>query len=212
MYHIAYIRLVYTHAERYCSHYNINLLHDEGILRLAAGGSLHTGMVCHGRYVIGLQDLGQFLNLLAGKAVDDPWLAGIGLYEFDDVLVNILGLGPYLIVQVGTVERWFEILGILYSQVFLNVVTDFIGSSSGKRYDRSQTYLLYDIPYLAVLRAEIMSPLRNTVSLINSVKRYLDLLEEINILLLGKRLRSHIQKFGFAVKYIGLNQIDWCLI
>ena len=62
---IAYIGLVNTHAERYGGHNHVNLLHDEGILRLAARSSLHAGMICHGRYLIGLQYLCQLLNLLA---------------------------------------------------------------------------------------------------------------------------------------------------
>ena len=101
---VAYIRFVNTHSECDGSHDNVNLLHDEGVLRLAACGCLHACMIGHGRYVISLEYLGQFLYLLAGETVDYSGLAGIGLDELYDVLIDVLGLGSYLVIEVGTVE------------------------------------------------------------------------------------------------------------
>ena len=53
-----------------------------------------------------------------------------------------------------------------------------------------------------------MSPFRYAVCLINGIERYLDLFEEIHILLLGKRLGCHIQQFCLTRKDIGLYKVN----
>lgn len=61
---------------------------------------------------IGLQDFGQLLHLLSRKTIDDTTLAGMLTDEHDDLLVYLIGLGTYLIIQIGAIERTLELFGI----------------------------------------------------------------------------------------------------
>ena len=47
-----------------------------------------------------------------------------------------------------------------------------------------------------------MTPFRDTVRLINGIERYLYLTQESNVILLGKRLWSKIEKFCASVQHI----------
>ena len=61
---VAHIRLVDTHTEGDGGHDDINLIHDEIVLRLCARRRIHASMIGTGIDVIGPQHLGQFLHFL----------------------------------------------------------------------------------------------------------------------------------------------------
>ena len=108
----AYVRLVDAHAEGDGSHDDVNLLHQEVVLCLRTQRRLKTGMVGGCLDIVGLQYFRQLLHLLARQTVDDAALAGVQLDEADDVLVDIDGLGTYLVIEVGTVERTLELVSV----------------------------------------------------------------------------------------------------
>ena len=63
-------------------------------------------------YVVGTQDFGELFHLLPAQAIDDARLATVVFDISDDVLVYVFGLRAYFVVQVRTVERRLELLGI----------------------------------------------------------------------------------------------------
>ena len=62
-------------------------------------------MVGEGVYVVEQEGCGEFLDLFAAQAVYDACLAGVGLYEFYNLLVYTVGFLSDLIVEVFSVER-----------------------------------------------------------------------------------------------------------
>ena len=101
----AHVWLVNAHAEGDGRHNDVDLLEQELVLVLAAGGAVHACVIGQRLDAIDAQQLGKVLNTLATEAIDDARLAFIGLDKLNDVLVDVLGLGPNLVVEVGTVER-----------------------------------------------------------------------------------------------------------
>ena len=76
-------------------------------------------------------------------------------------------------------------------------------SSQGAQ--RRRTDLVDDRPDTAVLRAEVVSPLRNAVRLVDGVERNLYLAQERHVVLLGERLGCEIEQLGFAREHIALD-------
>ena len=212
VYHKAHVGLVDTHAKGDGGYDDVNLLHQEGILGLRSQRRLQAGMIGSGLDVVGLQDFCQFLHLLARQAVDDAALAGVLLDEADDVLVYIVRLGAHLIIQVGAVERALELLGIHDAQILLDVRAHLVCGGGGQGDDGGIAYLVDDGTDAAVFRTEVVSPLRDAVGLVYCIKRYLGLLQELYVLLLRQRLRSHIEQLGLACLDVGLYLIYRCLV
>ena len=170
--HKAHVGFVDSHSEGDRRHDHVQILHQEVVLRLRPRLRVETCMIRCGLDVIGLQDGGQFLHLLARQAVDDTALASMLLDELDDLPVGIVValLRPYLVIQVRTVEGALELHAILDAQTAHDVRTHLVGSRRRKRNDRSHADRFNRMAYLAVLRTEVMSPFRDTVCLVNGVE------------------------------------------
>lgn len=81
-----------------------------------------------------------------------------------------------------------------------------------KSYYRTTIYLVYNRAYASVFRAEVMTPLRNTVRLVNGIKRDGNCFKEFNIFFFGERFRCHIKQLGLTLYYIALDLIDCSFI
>ena len=57
-----------------------------------------------------------------------------------------------------------------------------------------------------------MSPLRDTVSLVNSIEGDVCLFEEFHVLLLGQRFGGDIQQFCLARLHVGFHLVDGRLV
>ena len=171
--HKAHIGLVDAHAKGDGSHNDVDLLHEEVVLRLRASGRVEASMIGSRLDIVGTQHFGQVFNLLARQAINDAALVFVLLDETHDVLVDVLGLWPYLIVKIGAVERALKLNGIDDAQVLLDVRAHLVGSRGRQRNDGSLAYLVDDGPYAPVLRSEVMAPLRNAMSLIDGIERNL---------------------------------------
>ena len=80
-------------------------------------------------------------------------------------------------------------------QVFSDVLLNLGRGRSRKRNDGELTDVVDNTVDTAILRPEVMPPFRNTVSFVDSYKGYLGLLQEIQVFLLGERLRGNILEF-----------------
>ena len=113
--------------------------------------------------IIGTQDFGKVFHLLAGEAIDDTRFALVLPDEFDNLLMQLDGLagfGPYLVVEVGAVERGDKKAGVLHAEVLDNVLLHLGGGRGGEGEDGSLLVDMVDgIAQASVLGAEIVSPL-----------------------------------------------------
>ena len=134
------------------------------------------------------------------------------LDELNDVLIDILSLRTYLVIEVRTVERTLELLGIHDTQILLDIRTDLIRCRCRQGNDGCLTDFIDDRTDATILRTEVMTPLRDTMGLVNGVERDLRLLQEFHIFVLGQRLGSHIEQLGLTIQDIGLHLIDSRLV
>ena len=136
----------------------------------------------------------EFLNPFSAEAINDTWFAGVLLDVFNNFLGYIIGLWPYFIVKIWTVEGWFEDFGFKHIKVLLNILLHFGCRSGSKSHD---WYILSDGfdngAESAIFRAEIMPPFRNTVGFIDSVETDIDALEKLYVILFGQWFRRNIQ-------------------
>ena len=153
-------------------------------------------------YLVCLKHGSQFLHLLPRYAIHDTALPGVVFYEFYYLSVYVLGLLPYLVIEVGTVERAPELTRVRYAEAFLYVCPHLVGGGGGKRDDRSRAYLGYCGSYVAVFGTEVVSPLRYAVSLVYGVERNLHRPEKLYVVLFVQRLRSHVEQLGPAAVHV----------
>ena len=134
------------------------------------------------------------------------------LDEPHDVLVDILGLGPHLIVEVGTVERALKLHSIEDTQVLLDIGANLISRRSSQCNDGSLAYLINDRTYAAIFRSEVMSPLGDTMSLVNSIEGNLTALQELDVIFFRQRLWSDVEQLGAPFTDISFHLVDSCLV
>ena len=204
----AHVGLVDAHAEGDGGHDDVDFLHQEVILRLCACGGVQSGVVALRLDVVGAQHLGQVFHLLARETVDDAALAGVLLDESHDILVDVLGLLPHLVVEVGAVERRLELLGVDDAQVLLDVGAHLVGGGGGERNHGCRANLVDDGPDAAVLRTEVVAPLRDTVRLVDGIERHFHRAQELHVVLFRQALRRHIEQLGAPAADVGLHLVD----
>ena len=155
----AHIGLVNTHAEGNGSHDDIDILHQEIILCLRTGSRIQTGMIGRSLDIVGLQHGSQFFHLFPGKTVDNTALIWMLLDKPDDILVNVLRLGTYLVIEVRTIEGTLELRSIDDAQIFLDITAHFIRRRCRQGYDGGLSYLVHDGTDTTVLWSEVVPPL-----------------------------------------------------
>ena len=98
MYDKPYIRLVDTHAESYCSHYDINLLMQKCILVFRTGLTVHAGVIGQRLDIVHLQHFSQFFHFFTAQAVDDTGFALVILDKLDYITVYSRRLWSNLVI------------------------------------------------------------------------------------------------------------------
>ena len=205
----AHVGFVDTHTESNGCNDDLCLLHEEGVLVFGALLRVHACMIRQGGYVVDAQRLRKVLYGLATQAIDYARLAFHAADEADELFVHLFGLLTHLIIEIGAVERRFEHLCLEYAEVFLYVVLYLRGGSGGEGDYGCLAYTLNDRVDTAVFRTEVVTPLRDTMCLIDGIERYLHLPEEVHVLVLVERFGSKIQKLGLAGEYVFFDGIDF---
>ena len=134
---------------------------------------------------VGLQHLGELFHVAPAEAIDDTAFAVVLFDKADDVFDGIFCLGPYFVVEVGTVERTFVFHGIDYAKTLFDVCAHLVGGGGSECDDRCSTYFVDNGSDFAVFRSEVVSPLRDAVGLVYGIKRDLCFFEESNVLFFG---------------------------
>ena len=208
---IAHVGFVDAHAEGDRGDDDLHALHQEVVLIGGARRRIHPGVVGQRPDAVGHEQLGQLLDLLAAQAVDDAALALVLLDVTDNLPVHIV-LGPDFVIQVGAVERRLEYRSVAHTQVFLDVHLHLGGSRRRQGDQGRRADLVDDRTNAAVLRTEIMPPLRNTVRLVDGVERNLDLAQKRHVILFGERLRSEVEQLGPPLQHIVAHLRDGTLV
>src|SRR5574344_1272114 len=158
---IPHIGFINTHAKSNRGHYDLHPFHQEVILIVRTGDRIHTCMIGQGTDAIYPQRLGKLIHLLAAETIHDARLAWLRLDKLDDFSVYVLRLGPNLIIEVWTIERGLEELGIIHLQYFLDILLHFQSSRGCQRnHAHFLPYLLNNWTYFPIFWPEVMSPLR----------------------------------------------------
>lgn len=209
--HITHVGLVDPHPERDGRHDYVDLFVQELVLVAGPRRGIHPGMVRSDLDVVGGQQFGQFLDLLAAQAVNDPGLSLV-VFDITDNILRGIRLRTDLVEKIRPVERRLEYRSVEHTEVLLNVHLYFRRSRRGQRDQRRLPDLVDDRTNAAVLRAEIVSPFRNTVRLVDRIERYFDFPQEIDVILFGKRFGSEIQQFGFPGQHVLFDLRDGRLV
>ena len=154
----AHVGFVNSHTKCNRCHNDINAFHKEVVLCLRACSTVKSGMIRRRLNLIGLQHLGQFLYFLTRKTVDNAALPLMLTNELDDLFIYIICLRAYFVIEISTVERAFELLGIRYTKALLDVGTHFVRGCCSQSNDRSSADLIDCWAYITILGTEIMSP------------------------------------------------------
>ena len=100
----AHIRFVDSHTKGDGGYDNINFLHQKVVLRLRAQCGFQSCMVRCGLDVVSLQNLSQFLHLLTRQTIDNTTLTRMLLDKLDNILVDVLRFGAYLVIEIRAIE------------------------------------------------------------------------------------------------------------
>ena len=197
--HETHIGFVNTHAERDGGDDDLSLFHQEVVLVLHAGLGIETSMVRQRTDTVLLQQHSQFLHFFAAQAVNDTRFARVVLDKFDHFLIDILVFLADFIIEVRAVERRNEHFGLFHAEVLLDIALHLGGGGGSQRnHGHIFAYLLDNLADVSILRTEVMPPFRNTVCLVDGVKRDVDILEKVHVLFLGQGFGRDIQQFRFA--------------
>ena len=202
--HVAHVGFVDTHAESDRRDDHIHLLVQKLVLIRGARRRVHTGVIGSHFDIVGGQQLRKLLDLLAAQAVDDARLALVALDVADDLLGRIDFRADF-VKQVRAVERRLEHRRVEHAQVLLDIHLHLGRRGRRQRDQRRGSDLVDDRAYAAILRPEVVSPLRNAVRLVDRIERNSDFAQEIDIILLRKRLGGEIEQLGLALEHVALD-------
>ena len=175
------VALVDAHAEGDGRHDDLDAVADEVGLRGVAFVGAEAGVVGRSRYAVGAQFGGEFVGRLARKAVDYAALPFMGCDEAEQGRQFLAAFEPalHVKVQVGTVERGDEHGGLAERELGEDVATGDLVGRRGKRHDGHAGELAPQDAELRVLGTEVVTPLADTVSLVDSEEAHADVMEKI---------------------------------
>ena len=131
-------------------------------------------MIWRGLYLVGFEHRRQLLHGLTRQAIDYAALAGILSYELYYLSVYVFSLLSHLVIEVRTVEGTAKLKGIGYAEALLDVGAHLVRSGGSKSYNRRNANLVDSGSERAVVWTEVVAPLRDAVSLVYSIERYVE--------------------------------------
>ena len=102
----------------------------------------------------------------------------------DDVLIGI-DLILHFVIKISPIKGRLEYPSIQDAEILQDIALDLRRGRSGKGYYRRTTYLVHNLADAPVLRAEIVSPLGDTMRFVHGKERDIDLTEEFDITFFG---------------------------
>ena len=142
----------------------------------------------------------RLLDLFARRTIDYSRLAARALEKVDDLVVDVL-LVRYLIEEIRTVEGRFNTERVAQLEGGFNILADEFGRGRGKGGDGALGKRFDNSSEFEVVRAEIMTPLRNAVRLVDGEEADVDFGKKVGE---GRRIKA----FRRDVKEIELIAIE----
>ena len=205
------IRFVNAHTKGDGGHNHTGFFHQEGILVLCTDLGIQAGVVRKCGDAVDNQQLGQLLYLFAAEAIDDSGFSGI-LFDIADNILFRLYLVPYFVVKIRSVERRFEYLCILNTQVLEDVALNLWRSRCREGDYGCGMDFIHDSPDAPVFRAEVVAPFRDTVGLVYRIERDVELFKEGDVLFFCEGFRSYVKQFCAAFQEVFLHSGYLCLV
>src|ERR687890_1042262 len=161
------VRLVHAHPERYGRDDHGELVCHEPLLNVGPVSRAHPGVIRSGVDPGTAQAGGQFLALLARRGVDDSRRWRNAYYvEYAGQFVLLLLRREYPVGQVRAIEARHNHFG----RAHLQGVQDILPHARGRRSRKREDWRVTEVPYGSgqeqVVRAEVVTPLRDAVGLV----------------------------------------------
>ena len=198
----SHIGLVDTHAKGDGGDDYLRVIANERFLVVATRLCIETGVVRQRADAIVLQLRGKLIDALAREAIDDA-RAAITARKLSQFRVRRACLGPHGVIQVGAIETRNMNARLAQGELLHDIPPDPLGGSGCERRDwhpgKPRAYAME----LAILRAEIVTPVRNAMCLVDDQRGYSaggvhPWQDFVFKLRLQQSLRSHVQQLELA--------------
>lgn len=194
------IGFIDTHTEGIGSyHYLREGLHPLSLYHIAFL-SVEASMIERGSNAIGYKPTGHLLGATTVADIDNARAA----HTADDTeeAPHLIGFAQDHIGQIRAEEAGLKKIRLAEKEPMLNIVDDSRGGCSRKGKHRDSRLQLTDGSHLEIRRAEIVAPLRDTVSLVDSDERDLHLAEMADKDRVSETFRGDVEQFEFAIEGI----------
>ena len=190
----AHIGLVDAHAEGDGGHHDHTVLPQEALLIALAHFGTQPGVIGHGVETLLHQPGSGVVHLLARQAVDDPGvLLVLAAQETQQLLPGVLLLGD-AVLDVGAVEAADEVAGLAQAQALDNLGAGIGIGGRGQGDAGHMGKLFLQHRQLQIVHAEVVSPLRHAVSLVDGEQGDVEAVQQIQCGGLVQPFWSHIKK------------------
>ncbi len=195
MNHRAHGRLVDAQSKRDCADQHSHLVRHPALLILPAHRRFHLRVIRNRPETFFLQALNCFLDASNGWRIHDHATLGVMPQRAQQQLhlcVRIAlarDVAQILAVETGDVQ-----IGFAQLQLFQNVVTNLLGGTGRKTRNRQIRKSRAQTAQLAVVRAELMSPFRDTVRFVDREKSHWHLAQPIKRIPPRQPLRRKIKQ------------------
>lgn len=166
------VGLVDAEAEGDGADKDVNLFAHPAFLIGAAGGGVHLAVIADSGDAVLLEEIDEFTDAGDGGAIDDD-VAAAGLadgFEDQGVLLGLLGFADD-VAKIFTAEAGDGFEGIAKRELLDNVVPDLLRGAGGEGGDGEIGNERAEFAELAILGAEIVSPLGDAVGFVDGEER-----------------------------------------
>ena len=172
------VRLVDPHPEGDGGNHHDPLAVDEPILVGLALPSVHAGVIGQRIHPLSAEPFRGLVHAAPRQAVDDAGVAAVLPIEESGELIAGVGLRRDTVLDVRTVEPADEPAGADQAEPFPDFTARCLVCGSRQRHPRHAGEAVPQYGELEVLRPEVVTPLRDTVRLVDGEERHVDLVEQ----------------------------------
>ncbi len=198
----AYVRFIDAHAERHRGHHHQAVLAQKALLVVGAHRAAQPGVVGQGGDALVGEPLGGLVHLVARQAVDDARLAGVfGAQQAQQLLAGAI-LALNAVLDVGPVKTGHIVAGAGEVQALGDFRAGARVRGGGERDARHLRELTVQQGKLQIVAAEIVTPLRHAVGLVDGEQRQRRLMQQLKRARLNQPLRRHVEQVQLAVAHL----------
>ncbi len=193
------VRLVYAHTEGYGSYDHARLVPHEPFLVGSPRLSGQPSVIRHSRYSVFYEVGCQGLRALLGAAIHYGASVGTVSEHTHERVVPVVAW-EYAVSQIGPVEAGHKPCGRAQPQLVLDVIAHLLSGRCGERDERRVFAQLSEYSQVAVVRPELVSPLRDAVGLVHGDQADFKRVQELLETGLNDALRRDVQQLEIALE------------